>query len=1103
MKKLLLLTIGILLVCYANADIPDGYYNSANGLTGDALTSALHNIIDNHTVKSYGEARYILDESDQDPANSSNLILIYKGTSISSNWDAGASWNREHVWSKSHGFPDEGDDIPYSDLHNLKPSHPTVNTNRSDKDFEEGGTQHNIATECFYTSDTWEPRDDVKGDVARIMLYMVIRYNGDETGEPDLELVDNITSYPNPEFGIVSTLLQWHYQDPVDNFEKNRNDVIYTYQNNRNPFIDHPEYVSKIWGGGYSNPAPSISNIINTPSIPTSTETVSITANITDDVAVTEAEMHWGLIPGALINTISLTNTSGDIYTADTNIPSQNDGTIVYYEIEATDDSSGVTTTEELNFEIDNNPPAIILDEDFTSCPATGWTSYSVSGTEDWECSANGYFYINAYGGDEASSDWIISPSVDLNVYNDEYLTFSSWTNYSDVISPTIELKYSTDYSGSGDPTSANWIDLSTTWSDVGSQEWTESGKVDLSNITGTNVYIAFRYTSSGTTSGTCAIWEIDNVYISETANILPQITELSNLPVTPIAGEDVIVSATITDFDGTVSAGNIKWGTTSGLYPNTVVMSNSGDIYTGTIPSQAEGTFVYYIIEARDNSAEIRLSRENTFSYNTTGNSLPSITNIIISPDAPTASDGVTISSTITDTDGSILIAQMKWGTAPDNYEYNVELIKDNDTYSGFIPSRAENTEIYFVIYSVDNDGGLTQSIEDDYIVNNPPRISNIVFIPENPTEGETVEVSASVTDANVSITSVVLKWKTDIGNFTDVTMNYSNNKYTGTIPSQTAGENILFSIEATDNLGAISIDSTGQYIVSENTPPEISNVVINPENPTALESVTISANVSDANGSLTSVVLKWKEATGTYANINMNASNDLYTGTIPAQEAGDSIIFSIEATDNLGIISVDSSGYYKVAVDDPPEISDIVINPENPTAGENVVVSVSVFDAIGSVTSVVLKWKTAIGTYTDVNMNFSSNRYSGVIPGQADGENISFSIEATDNIGGVSSDTTGYYEVSGANDILDIHEKIVSIYPIPTNDILNIEVEDYNGILEVQIYNIIGGLVYTEESDIIKSKKLSLSKLESGIYFVKINFDNKNYTQKILIKK
>ena len=95
----------------------------------------------------------------------------------------------------------------------------------------------------------FEPRDEDKGDVARIIFYMDVRYEGD-SGELDLEMTENILSVTSKlqRHGVRSTLLEWHEMDPVDDFERNRNDVIYSYQGNRNPFIDHPELVDYIWG---------------------------------------------------------------------------------------------------------------------------------------------------------------------------------------------------------------------------------------------------------------------------------------------------------------------------------------------------------------------------------------------------------------------------------------------------------------------------------------------------------------------------------------------------------------------------------------------------------------------------------------------------------------------------------------------------------------------------------------------------------------------------------------------------------------------------------------------------------------------------------------
>jgi endonuclease I len=112
-------------------------------------------------------------------------------------------------------------------------------------DFDEGGRAIANST-CFKDGDSFEPRDEVKGDVARMIFYMAVRYEG-FNGEIDLEineLVDNNA----PNIGILSVLLQWHLDDPVDDLERTRNDLIFGYQGNRNPFIDHPEFANLIWG---------------------------------------------------------------------------------------------------------------------------------------------------------------------------------------------------------------------------------------------------------------------------------------------------------------------------------------------------------------------------------------------------------------------------------------------------------------------------------------------------------------------------------------------------------------------------------------------------------------------------------------------------------------------------------------------------------------------------------------------------------------------------------------------------------------------------------------------------------------------------------------
>ncbi len=224
------------------------YYATAEGKTGTTLKTALHNIIDDHTEISYDNVWEALRVTDQDPTNSNNVILLYTGRSQSKYTNGGGidDWNREHVWAKSHG--DFGTTMGAgTDLHHLRPTDVTVNSSRGNKDFDNGGYAHGEAFGNYSDSDSWEPRDEVKGDVARMLFYMAVRYEGD-SGELDLELNNIVNNGSAPYHGKLSVLLQWHQEDPVDAFEIRRNDIIFEqYQGNRNPFIDHPEYAELIW----------------------------------------------------------------------------------------------------------------------------------------------------------------------------------------------------------------------------------------------------------------------------------------------------------------------------------------------------------------------------------------------------------------------------------------------------------------------------------------------------------------------------------------------------------------------------------------------------------------------------------------------------------------------------------------------------------------------------------------------------------------------------------------------------------------------------------------------------------------------------------------
>jgi endonuclease I len=244
----------ILLALSVSGQIPANYYNAAGGLSGSALKAALHNIIDNHTALSYTATVNAIKVTDQDTANTNNVICLYTGWSYPKTeyGSLGDQWNREHTWSKSHG--DFGDNPPEgTDLHHLRACDASVNSAKGNRDFSKGTTQYfdgSGETDCYTAAYIWEPRDSDKGDVARMLFYMAVRYEGDD-GEANLELVSYVNSSPDgqPLYGNLDTLLKWHANDPVNDWERNRNDIIYyQYQANRNPFIDHPEYVDMIWG---------------------------------------------------------------------------------------------------------------------------------------------------------------------------------------------------------------------------------------------------------------------------------------------------------------------------------------------------------------------------------------------------------------------------------------------------------------------------------------------------------------------------------------------------------------------------------------------------------------------------------------------------------------------------------------------------------------------------------------------------------------------------------------------------------------------------------------------------------------------------------------
>ncbi len=256
--------------------IPLGYYDSITTQTGLELKNALNAIIATHTEYPYTSTSTdvwdILREADEDPENSDNIIAFYTGLSIPKDCQDTTNppsfcemeaygetkiveWNREHIWSKSRGdFSDESELGAHTDTHHLVAAERVMNSTKNNRFFEDchDGDDTDIVDRGYgnYTCNTWEfePRDEVKGDVARMIFYMSVAY---DDAELDLEVINDPEEDKDlklPFYGDIDDLLRWNEEDPVSEKEILRNQVIYTYQGNRNPFIDHPEYIEMIWG---------------------------------------------------------------------------------------------------------------------------------------------------------------------------------------------------------------------------------------------------------------------------------------------------------------------------------------------------------------------------------------------------------------------------------------------------------------------------------------------------------------------------------------------------------------------------------------------------------------------------------------------------------------------------------------------------------------------------------------------------------------------------------------------------------------------------------------------------------------------------------------
>ena len=297
-----------LAIGFAQNGTPAAYYSGFDfNLTATALRDALaQKVIDTHIHPlTYQQAEDAIKIVDTDPNDSDNVFLIYGFSStmcpdnVSDHKDhrkrnklddgtGACQWNREHTFAKSLGNPDLGTDGPGSDVHHIRASDVDRNSDRGSRKFTTGSG--NSGTVGAY----WYPGDEWKGDIARMMMYMYLRY-----GNQCLPKNVCVGTTNSTDTNMIDLLLQWNAEDPVSEMEDDRNTYLGNAgndygQGNRNPFIDNPLLATVIWGGvAAENRWPGmflgttsfdLSNSVTVYPNPTTGNRISITSNTAIDM---------------------------------------------------------------------------------------------------------------------------------------------------------------------------------------------------------------------------------------------------------------------------------------------------------------------------------------------------------------------------------------------------------------------------------------------------------------------------------------------------------------------------------------------------------------------------------------------------------------------------------------------------------------------------------------------------------------------------------------------------------------------------------------------------------------------------------------------------
>jgi len=517
-----------------------GYYNGLDlTKTGNDLFLELAGRIEStHSSIPYSSSSTDVWDAcraaDEDPDISSNVLLIYgyddtdgdvttDRTRDKDSQDTGGTtgtWNREHVFAQSKANPsfNTDDPGPGTDVHGIRPADTQRNTSRSNKKFSNGSGVASYAT----SNGGWYPGDEWKGDVARIVMYMYLRYHGDGSQISETNCLPTnigLGTVNSMDSNMIELFLTWNVEDPVSDFEANRNEVLAGIQMNRNPFIDNPYLATVIWGGlsaedkwwstgSTDTEAPTAPSNVVASNITHESFDLNWTAS-TDNVGVYDYLIY---IDGVYLQTSTSTSTSL------TNLIESTSYTVT---IKARDAASNLSVESAALDVTTIEGPFMLISEDFNDCASLEFFTYSEASSKNWNCetqygeNGSGSMGINGYQETELSKDWLITNNpIDFDTNESELLSFYTDAAYG---TTPLSLVYSSDYDGSGNPSNFTWVNVPNITIPIhsdgsGTEEVYTFTNVDISSITGP-VYIAFKYYSDGVPTR----WTVDSFEISAT----------------------------------------------------------------------------------------------------------------------------------------------------------------------------------------------------------------------------------------------------------------------------------------------------------------------------------------------------------------------------------------------------------------------------------------------------------------------------------------------------------------------------------------------------------------------------------------------------------